>query len=145
MGSKSVPEIVESAVAAFLTAQTELAGLNVYKGIANATTALPLVVVSCGSVAPAADIPGDLGNYECTVTLQLFTSADATNALTNHRDRSAALQGAMQAELAALKTTFTTQGDGTLYDAEYQSQDSGQGDRALETTLTYKLTMVLPA
>ena len=145
MGTKSVPEIVESAVAAFLAAQTGLSGVNVYKGIANANTTLPLVVVSCGSVAPAPDIPGDLGNYECSVGIQLFTSADAANALTNHRDRSAVIQGAIQQELSTLKSTFTSQGDGTLYDAEYQSQDSGQGDRALETTLTYKMTMVLPA
>jgi hypothetical protein len=145
MGTKSVPEIVESAIAAFLTAQTGLSGVNVYKGIANANTTLPLIVVSCGSVAPAPDIPGDFGNYECSVSIQLFTSADASNALTNHRDRSAVIQGAMQQELGVLKTAFTTQGDATCYDADYQSQDSGQGDRALETTINYKVTIVLPA
>jgi len=144
MGTKSVPEIVEAAVAAFLSDQTELAGVNVYKGIAVSSTALPLVVVACQNVSPAAEIPGDLGNYECSVTLQLFTSADASNALTNHRDRSAALQGAMQ-NVTSLKSKFTSQADATCYDATYVSQDTGFGDRAIETTLTYTVLIVLPA
>lgn len=144
MGTKSVPEIVEAAVASFLSDQTELAGLNVYKGIAVSSTALPLVVVACQNVAPAADIPGDLGNYECSVTLQLFTSADASNALANHRDRSAALLGAMQ-NLTGLKAKFTTQADATCYDAVYQSQDTGFGDRAIESTISFMVLIVLPA
>lgn len=144
MGTKSVPEIVEAAVAAFLADQTELAGLNIYKGIAVSSTSLPLVVVSSSSVAPAPDIPGDLGNYEANVTLQLFTSADAANALTNHRDRTAALMGAMQ-DVANLKAKFTAQGDATCYDAIYSTADTGFGDRAIETTLTYSILLVLPA
>ena len=143
MGTKSMPEIIEAAVAAFLTDQTELAGLNVYKGIAVASTTLPLVVVSCGNVAPAAEIPGDLGNYDATVTLQLFTSVDASNALANHRDRTAALMGAMQ-DVAGLKAKFTAQGDATCYDAIYTGADTGYGDRAIETTLTYSVMAVLP-
>ena len=144
MGTKSIPEITESAVSAFLADQTELAGLNIYKGIAVSSTSLPLVVVSCQSVSPVADIPGDLGNYDCTVVLQLFTSADASNALTNHRDRCAALMGAMQ-DVANLKAKFTAQGDATAYDAVYVSTDTGFGDRAIESTLTYTVTLVLPA
>jgi len=144
MGTKSVPEITEAAVAAFLTDQTELTGLNIYKGIAVSATTLPLVVVSAQSVAPAPDIPGDLGNYDVTVALQLFTSADSATALANHRDRTAALMGAMQ-NVSGLKAKFTTQADATCYDAVYTTAETGFGDRAIETTLTYSVLIVLPA
>jgi hypothetical protein len=143
MGTKSLPEIVEAAVSSFLSDQTELSGVNVYKGIAIAETLLPLVVVTSQSVAPVGDIPGDLGNYDITVALQLFTSVDASNALANHRDRTAALMGAMQ-NVSGLKSKFTTQGDATCYDAIYVSADTGFGDRAIETTLTYSVLVVLP-
>lgn len=144
MGTKSVREIVETAVRAHLVAQTELAGVNIYKGIEVSVESLPTLVVNCNSVANPPDLPEGLGNYSCTVVLELYTSADATNALANHRDRSAGMLGAMQ-DLVTLKGVFTSQGDATLYDATFQSVDDGKGDRALGTMATYSLLIVLPA
>jgi len=144
MASKSIREIVESAVQAHLSAQTELSGVNIYKGIEVATDSLPSLVVNCNSVGNPPDLPEGLGNYACTVTLELYTSADATSALTNHRDRSAAMLGAMQ-DLAALKAVFTSQGDATCYDVTPDTVDDGKGDRALGTMATFMLTVVLPA
>ena len=144
MGTKSIREIVESAVRAHLVAQTELAGVNVYKGIEVSTEQLPALVVNCSSVANPPDLPEGLGNYACKVTLELYTSADASTALASHRDRSAAMLGAMQ-DLTALKAVFTSQGDATLYDATPDTVDDGKGDRALGTMASFDLLVVLPA
>lgn len=144
MGTKSVREIVESAIRAHLAAQTELAGVNVYKGIEVATDQLPALVVNCSSVANPPDLPEGLGNYSCTVTLELYTSADATSALTSHRDRSAGMLGAMQ-DIAGIKAVFVSQGDATCYDVSPETVDDGRGDRALGTMATFRVDIVLPA
>lgn len=144
MGTKSVREIVETAIRAHLVAQTELTGVNVYKGIEVATDALPALVVNCNSVGNPPDLPEGLGNYLCTVTLELYTSADETSALTVHRDRSAGMLGAMQ-DLAAIKAVFTSQGDATCYDVSPETVDDGKGDRALGTMATFSVLVVLPA
>lgn len=144
MGTKSVREIVESAIRAHLVAQTELAGVNVYKGIEVATDQLPALVVNCSSVANPPDLPEGLGNYSCTVTLELYTSADAANALASHRDRSAGMLGAMQ-DLTAIKAMFVSQTDATCYDVSPETVDDGRGDRALGTMATFRVDIVLPA
>lgn len=144
MGTKSVREIVESGIRAHLVAQTELTGVNVYKGIEVTTEQLPALVVNCSSVANPPDLPEGLGNYSCTVTLELYTSADATSALGSHRDRSAAMLGAMQ-DLSAIKAVFTSQADATCYDVSPETVDDGKGDRALGTMATYRVDVVLPA
>ena len=144
MGTKSIREIVETAVAAHLAAQTELSGVNIYKGLEVATDLLPCLVVNCGQVANPPDLPEGLGNYLCTVTLELYTSADASSALSSHRDRSAGMLGAMQ-NLTAIKTVFTSQGDATCYDVSPETIDDGRGDRALGTMASYSVLVVLPA
>ena len=85
MGTKSVREIVEAAVAAHLAAQTELAGVNIYKGLDVGTELLPQAVVSCESVGNPPDLPEGLGNYAATLSIALYTSADATSATTSHQ------------------------------------------------------------
>lgn len=144
MGTKSVREIVEAAVASHLAAQTELAGVNIYKGIEVATDALPCLVVNCNNVGNPPDLPEGLGNYACTVVLELYTSADESTALTVHRARSAGMLGALQ-DLAGVKSVFTSQGDATCYDVSPETIDDGKGDRALGTMATFTVTVVLPA
>lgn len=144
MGTKSVREIVESAIAAHLTAQAELAGVNIYKGIEVATDALPCLVVNCNNVGNPPDLPEGLGNYSCTVVLELYTSADAATAVASHRDRSAGMLGAMQ-DLAAIKAAFVAGADATCYDVSFETIDDGKGDRALGTMATFTVTVVLPA
>jgi hypothetical protein len=133
MGTKSIREIVESALVAHLAAQTELAGVNIERGIETDVMNLPTVVVSCEAVSNPPDLPEGLGN-----------SADATNAKSNHRDRCAAVLGALQ-EVSNIKTVFTTQGDATCYDVTYQSHDDSRGDRALGMMATFTVAAVLPA
>lgn len=144
MGTKSIREIVEAALVSHLAAQTELAGTNIEKGIEIDVMALPTVVVSCESVANPGDLPEGLGNYTCTVQIGVFTSADASSALSGHRDRCAAVLGAMQ-NVAGIKTAFTTGADATCYDVVYQSHDDSKGDRALGMMATYQVHTVLPA
>ena len=144
MGTKSIREIVEAALVSHLSAQTELSGTNVEKGIEVDTMALPTVVVSCESAGNPADLPEGLGNYTCTVQIGVFTSADATSALSGHRDRCAAVLGAMQ-DVATIKTVFTSAGDATCYDVIYQTHDDSKGDRALGMMATYQVHAVLPA
>ena len=144
MGTKSIREIVETAVRAHLVAQSELSGVNVYKGIETTTESLPSLIVNCAQVSNPPDLPEGLGNYSCKVTLELYTSADEATATTVHRDRSAGMLGAMQ-DVAALKAAFTTAGDATLYDATPDTVDDGKGDRALGTMASFDLLVVLPA
>lgn len=144
MGTKSIREIIESAIAAHLAAQTELAGVNIYKGLEVTTDTLPQAIVSCDTVGNLPDLPEGLGNYLATVNVHLYTSADATSALANHRDRSAAILGAMQ-DLTAIKAVFVNQGDATCYDVTAETVDDGRGDRALGTMATFTVAVVLPA
>lgn len=144
MGTKSIREIVETALVAHLSAQTELAGTSVEKGNEVDNMTLPTVVVSCEAVANIADLPEGLGNYTCTVQIGVFTSADVTSAVSNHRDRCAAVLGGMQ-DVTAIKSVFTSGGDATCYDVLYQSHDDSKGDRALGMMATYLVHAVLPA
>ena len=144
MGTKSIREIVETALVAQLTAQTELSGVNIEKGIEVDKLQLPSVIVSCENVSPAPDLPEGLGNYACTVNIATFTSADEATALTVHRARSAAVLGAMQ-DVTAIKTLFTSQADATCYDVIYQSVDQSNGDRALGSMAVFTVLAVLPA
>lgn len=144
MGTKSVREIVEAALRAHVAAQTELTGVNIYKGLEITLDQLPTIVVSCDSALPPNDLPEGLGNYLCSVSVALFTSADASTALASHRDRAAAMLGAMQ-DLVGIKAVFASQGDATCYDVIYRTQDDGRGERTLGTTATYDVLVVLPA
>lgn len=144
MGTKSIREIVETALVAQLAAQTELSGVNIEKGIEVDKMQLPTVVVSCENVTNAPDLPEGLGNYLCTVNVATFTSADESSALTVHRARSAAVLGALQ-DVAAIKTLFTSGGDATCYDVTFQSVDQSNGDRALGSMAVYQVLAVLPA
>ena len=144
MGTKSVREIIESALRAQLVAQTELTGVNVYKGLEVAVDALPAIVVSCESVGSPPDLNDNLGNFLCTVNVAIYSSADESTALSVHRDRQAATMGAMQ-DVSGIKSLFTSQGDATCYDVTFTGLEDGRGDRSLGTMLSYSVLIVLPA
>lgn len=143
MGTKSIREIVESALVAHLAAQTELSGTNIEKGIEVDVQALPTVIVSCENAANPGELPEGLGNYLCTVQVGVFSSADASTPLSVHRDRCAAVLGALQ-DVTGIKSVFTSQGDATCYDVTYQSHDDSRGDRALGMMASYSVMAVLP-
>ena len=142
MANRSIREVVESAVAAHISAQDGLSGVQILKGLSVTTQDLPVVICSCENVGPMDGIAQVLGNYACTVQLAVFTSSDETNALTVHRARAAVLDAAMQ-DVTGLQSKFTTDGDASCYTATFQSFEDSRGDRALGTTITYSVDVVL--
>lgn len=144
MANRSIREVVESAIAAHITAQEGLTGVQILKGISVTTQDLPLIVVSCEGVGPMAGIAQVLGNYSCTVQLGVFTSSDETNALALHRARAAVVDASMQ-DISGIKAKFTADGDASCYTATFQSFEDSRGDRALGTTITYTVDVVLAA
>lgn len=141
MGTKSVRHIVETAVKAHLQAQAELAGVNLYKGDTGETASLPKAIVLCESAGPPQDLPEGLGNFDCTVKITIFTSADDETEAT-HRARCAAIDGAMQ-DLAALKAVFASQADGLCYDVTPRQEAEGVNERSYASAMPYSLLVVV--
>ena len=141
MGTKSVRYIVEAALASYLSAQTELAGVSVYKGDTSETAVLPKAVVLCESAGPPNDMPQGLGNYNCGVRITVFSSAD-DNTLDQHRERCAGIAGAMQ-DLALVKAAFVAGGDGLCYDVTPGQELEGVSERAWASVLPYDVLVVV--
>lgn len=141
MGTKSIRHICEQLVAAQLTAETGLAGVNVYTGDSAAVQVLPRVVVLAESARPPGDLPEGLGNYAVGMRITLLSNADDTT-LADHRARCAALAGSMY-DVALLKGAFTAGGDALLYDVTPTGEDDGLDDRSWATVFTYELLTCL--
>lgn len=141
MGTKSVRYIVEAAISTYLASQTELAGLNIYKGDTGETAILPKAIVLCESAGPPMDLPQGLGNYDCSVKITLFTSADDETEAT-HRARCAAIDGAMQ-DVAALKAVFVTGGDALCYDVTAKQEMEGVNERSWASAMPFSVLVVV--
>lgn len=141
MGTKAVRYVVESAVSTYLSAQTELAGLNIYKGDTAETAALPKAIVLCETAGPPSDFPEGRGNYQCSVKITVFTSADDETEAT-HRARCAAIDGAMQ-DVAALKAVFVTQGDALCYDVTPMQEAEGVNERSWASAMPFTVLVVV--
>lgn len=143
MGTKSIRHIVESAVKAYLDAQTELDGVQVSAGDSSDMQTLPRVICYCPSANPPPDLPEGLGNFLAQVEVHVLSSADDTT-LSAHRARVAAVAGYMDS-VADLGAVFTSQGDASLYDVTPQSEADDHESRIWHTTLSYGVLCVLPA
>jgi hypothetical protein len=141
MGSKSIRHIVESTLATFLAAQTDLTTVSFLTGDSAATQTLPKAVVLCDSARPPASLPEGAGNYDCSVRITLFSNADDTT-LADHRLRCAALVGNMR-DLSGLQAAFTTGGDAHLYDVTIGSEDEGVDERSWATAFSFSVMVVL--
>ena len=141
MGTKAVRYIVESAISTYLSAQTELAGVNFYKGDTAETAVLPKAIVLCESAGPPGELPEGLGNYDCTVKVTLFTSADDETEET-HRARCAAIDGAMQ-DLAAVKAAFAAGGDAICYDVTARQENEGVNERSWASQMPFSVLVVV--
>jgi len=141
MGTKSARHIVEAAVASYLSAQVELTGVNIYKGDSADTNVLPKAIVLCDSARTPNDLPDGLGNYDCSVRVTLFDSADDVT-LTDHRARCAAIAGAMQ-DVEAIQAAFTAQGDAHCYDVTPLSEDEGVNERSWASVMVYDVLVVV--
>ena len=143
MGTKSNRHIVESTVATYLAAQTDLTTIAFLTGDSAATQTLPKAVVICESARAPGDLPEGLGNYSCSVRITLFSNADDTT-LADHRLRCAALSGNMR-DLTSIKAAFTATGDASCYDVTMQSEDEGVDERSWATSFTFDILTVFPA
>ena len=65
MGTKSIRHIVESTLATYLAAQTDLTTIAFLTGDSAATQTLPKAIVLCESAKAPGDLPEGLGNYSC--------------------------------------------------------------------------------
>lgn len=143
MGTRSIRHIVESTVATYLAAQTDLTTISFLTGDSAATQTLPKAIVLCESARAPGDLPEGLGNYACTVRITLFSNADDTT-LADHRLRCAALAGNMR-DLTSIKAAFVATGDATCYDVTIGSEDEGVDERSWATAFSYEVLVVLPA
>ena len=143
MASKSIRHIVESTVATYLAAQTDLTTVTFLTGDSAATQTLPKAVVLCESARAPGDLPEGLGNYSCSVRITLFSNADDTT-LANHRLRCAALSGNMR-DLTSIKAAFTATGDASCYDVTIGSEDEGVDERSWATSFSFDILTVFPA
>lgn len=141
MGTKAVRYVVESAISTYLSAQTELAGVHIYKGDTAETALLPKAIVLCESAGPPLDFPQGLGNYDCTVKITLFTSADDETEAT-HRARCAAIDGAMQ-NVAAVKAAFAAGGDALCYDVTARQENEGVNERSWASQMPFSVLVVV--
>ena len=143
MASKSIRHIVESTVATYLAAQTDLTTIAFLTGDSAATQTLPKAVVLCESARAPGDLPEGLGNYSCSVRITLFSNADDTT-LADHRLRCAALSGNMR-DLTSIQAAFTATGDASCYDVTIGSEDEGVDERSWATSFSFDLLTVFPA
>jgi hypothetical protein len=141
MGSISPRHIVEAVLDTFLTAESGLAGVAVYTGDNAEINVLPKCVVLCDSARTPPELPEGAGNYFCSVRVTLFSNADDTT-LTQHRDRCAALAGAMS-NVSGIKAAFLAGGDAKCYDVIPDSEDEGRDERSWATVLSYTVPVVV--
>lgn len=142
MGTKSIRHIVESTLATYLSAQTDLTTIQFLTGDGATIQTLPKAIVLCESAKAPGDLPEGAGNYACSVRITLFSNADDTT-LADHRLRCAALSGNMR-DLTSIKAAFVTGGDATCYDVTIGSEDEGVDERSWATAFTFDVLVVLP-
>jgi hypothetical protein len=141
MGYKSARHIVEAVLANYLSSQTELAGVSFYTGDSAETAILPKAVVLCDSARLPNDFPDGLGNYNCGVRITVFDSADDVT-LTVHRERCAAVAGAMQ-DVALIQAAFVAGGDALCYDVTPTAEDEGVNERSWASVFSYEVLVVV--
>lgn len=104
MPTVSVRHIMEAGIVAFLEAQTELTGVNIYPGDSTELAVHPKVVVTCEGARTPALMPDGLGNYDCTLRIVISDNANDVT-LAQHRAHEAAVLGAISDE-AGIKAAF---------------------------------------
>lgn len=141
MTIKSPLSIIEDALAAKLAAETSLAAYHINNGETADELQLPSIVVSCESASYPTGFAQGLGNYNCQVSIGVFTQIDDTPRAT-HRAAVQDVLGSLS-DLPGLKAVFTTQGDASCYDITLTGMQEGRGERCFDTTLNFEVLIVL--
>jgi hypothetical protein len=143
MSIKSPLSIVEDALAARLAAETSLAAYHISNGESAEELQLPSIIVSCESAAYPTGFAQGMGNYNCQVSIGVFTQIDDTPRAT-HRAAVQDVLGSLS-DLPGVKAVFTSQGDASCYDVTLVAMNEGRGERCFDTTLTLEVLIVLSA
>ncbi len=144
MGTKSIRHIVEATIATYLSTQTGLTSIAFLTGDSATTQTLPKAIVLCETARAPDELVGydNMGNYDCSVRITLFSNADDTT-LADHRARCAALSGNMR-DLDSIQAAFTAGGDAHCYDVGMESEDEGIDERSWATSFSFSVVVVLP-
>ena len=142
MGTKSPLNIVEDALAYALGQAPELSGYTIHKGQAIDTLEMPSVIVSCESLSFPSQIPQGFGNYVCQVSVGVFTQIDGVSPLADHRACAQIVMSVLD-NVTSVRAGFAQAGDATCYDSLMSGIETGRGDRAFMTTLSYSVTICL--
>jgi hypothetical protein len=146
MGTKSIRHICEAVVVSYLQGKSELSGLQINPGDTATLKDLPTVAVICDNAAPPGELPEGLGNFDCSVEVCVYSSADAPATLAQHRDRCALIEGFLGwGSLADLKAAFAASGDATLYDVTPEPIQDERQSRMFGSRIPYTFRVVLPA
>jgi hypothetical protein len=146
MGTKSIRHIVEAVMVSYLQGKAELAGVQITKGDTDDVLALPTIGVICSGAGSPPELPEGLGNFDATVDICVFSSADAPATLEEHRTRCALIDGFLGWEsLADIKAAFTASGDAALYDVTPHAIQDDHKSRMWGSRMPYTFRVVLPA
>jgi hypothetical protein len=146
MGTKSIRHICEAVVVSYLQGKAELSGLQINPGDTATLKDLPTVAVICDNASPPGELPEGLGNFDCSVEVCVYSSADAPATLAQHRDRCALIEGFLGWEsLADIKAAFAASGDATLYDVTPEPVQDERQSRMFGSRIPYTFRVVLPA
>jgi hypothetical protein len=144
MGTKSILDIIETALVANLQGEADLAGYQIRAAAqADKIDQPDNLIVACESAGLPPGLAQGMGNYLCRVSVGIFTQIDS-GSLAAHRTASQNVQGRLE-DQAGIKASFAAIGDASCYYCDMSSIDEGRGDRAFMTTLNFELLVVLAA
>jgi hypothetical protein len=142
MATKSILDIIESAIVANLAAEADLAAYQIRAAAqADKIDQPDNIIVACESAGPPPGLAQGLGNYLCRVSVGVFTQIDS-GSLSAHRTACQNVQGRLE-DQAGIKASFAAIGDAAAYYTDLGSIDEGRGDRAFMTTLNFEILVVL--
>jgi hypothetical protein len=144
MGTKSILDIIETALVANLQGEADLAAYQIRAAAqADKIDQPDNIIVACESAGAPPGLAQGMGNYLCRVSVGIFTQIDS-GSLSGHRAACQNVQGRLE-DQPGVKASFNTIGDAAVYYIDVQSIDEGRGDRAFMTTLNFELLVVLAA
>jgi len=133
--------ITEQSLIAWLTTNAaQLPGIALHAGQTDEIRSVPIIICHAESARAQRDLGAfSLGNFEITVKIYIYSSADDST-LEEHRARVEAVQGIMK-NAEGVKSAWT---QGTLYAVWNNSDDEGVADRRYGNVLEYIVVAVYP-
>jgi len=117
-----------------------LPGVQIHAGQTPDIRSVPIVILHAETALAHPDLGAfSLGNFELTVKLYVYSSADDST-LAQHRERVENVQAIMQ-DVSGLQSVWVA---GELYSAWVVSDDEGVSDRQYGNALSYTLVAVYP-